>query len=148
MYISGISQLLLTRFGLNFKGKVKARSRQGQGKVNIRSRQCQGEVKARLSQGQDKVWLSSRRGLGKVKKRPRRGQGNIERQGQGKINVRLKQRNHYHNHNYNSMGFDVVEINLVLMVFVGCFRQLHVVVVVGEGLQHLGVVFSSPLQFF
>merc|ERR1712177_7156 len=55
LYISGISQLLLTRFGLNFKGKVKARSRQGQGKVKARSRQGQGKVKARSRQGQCKV---------------------------------------------------------------------------------------------
>ena len=39
-FISGISQLLLTQFGLNFKGKVKARSRQGQGKDNAKSMQC------------------------------------------------------------------------------------------------------------
>ena len=39
LYISGISQLLLTQFGLNFKGKVKAKSMQGWGKVRERSRQ-------------------------------------------------------------------------------------------------------------
>ena len=52
MYISGISQLFLTRFGLNFQGKVKARSRQGQGKVKARLRQCQGKVER---QGQGKI---------------------------------------------------------------------------------------------
>ena len=41
--------------------------------------------------------------------RSRRGLGKVERQGQGKINVRLKQGDH----NYNSMGFDTIEINLV-----------------------------------
>ena len=30
------------------------------------------------------------------------------------INVRLRQSNHNHNHNYNVMGFDTIEINLVL----------------------------------
>ena len=44
-----------------------------------------------------------------------RDQGKVERQGQGKINVRLKQMNHNHNHNYNLMGFDTVEIYLVLI---------------------------------
>ena len=39
-------QLLLTRFGLNFKGKVKAKSMQARGKVRERSRQGQGKVKA------------------------------------------------------------------------------------------------------
>ena len=34
----------------------------------------------------------------------------VQRQGQGKINERLKQSNH---NNYNLMGFDTVEINLV-----------------------------------
>jgi len=50
LYISGISQLLLTWFGLNFKGKVKAKSMQeearlgkGQGKVKASSWQGQGE---------------------------------------------------------------------------------------------------------
>ena len=60
------------------------------------SRQCQGKVKTR-----------SRRGSSKVKK----SQGKVERQGQGKINVRLRQSNQ--NNNYNLMGFDTIEINLV-----------------------------------
>ena len=34
-------------------------------------------------------------------------------QGQGNINVRLKQSNYNHNDNYNCMGFDTIEINLV-----------------------------------
>ena len=41
----------------------------------------------------------------------------VERQGQGKINVRLRQSNHNHNHNFNLMGFDTIEINLVLSFF-------------------------------
>ena len=49
---------------------------------------------------------------GKVKASSRKGQGKVERQGQGKINERLKQSNHNHNYNYNLMGFDTIEINL------------------------------------
>ena len=45
----------------------------------------------------------------------RRGQGLVERQGQGNINVKLKQSNH--GHNYNLMGFDTIEINLVSKYF-------------------------------
>ena len=90
MSISGISQLLLTQFGPNFKGKVKARTRQFKDKVRARSWQGQGEVQAR-----------SRRSSGKVKARSRRGQGKVERQGQGKINVKLKQNNHNKDNNYN-----------------------------------------------
>ena len=33
--------------------------------------------------------------------RSRRGQGKVERQGQGKINVKLKQNNHNKDNNYN-----------------------------------------------
>ena len=51
-----------------------------------------------------------------VKARCRRGQGKVEREGQGKINVRLNQSNHNHNYNYSLMGFDKIEINLVLLV--------------------------------
>ena len=59
--ISGTSQLLLTRFWPNFRGrlaslsqvqrKIEARSRQGQGNVKVRSRQGQGKVKAGSRQG-------------------------------------------------------------------------------------------------
>ena len=49
--------------------------------------------------------------------RSMRGSGKVERQGQGKINVRLKQSNHNNNHNYNLMGFDTIEVNLVLQIF-------------------------------
>ena len=68
---------------------------------------------ARSGQGQGKYMAMSRRGPGKVKTRSRRGQGKVQRQGQGKINVRLKQSNHNNNHYYNLMGFDTIEINLV-----------------------------------
>ena len=90
---TGISgQLLLTRFGPNFKGKVKAGSKQCQGKVKVRSKQGQGKVnassmqgkakirarsskvKASLRQGQGMFMARSRRGSGKVKARSRRGQ--------------------------------------------------------------------------
>ena len=70
-------------------------------------------MKARSRQGQDNVRASSRRALDKVKARSRRGQGKVERQVQGKINVRLKQSNLNHNHNYNLKGFDTIEVNLV-----------------------------------
>ena len=41
------------------------------------------------------------------------GSGKVERQGQGKINLRLKQSSHNHIHNYNLMGFDTIVIYLV-----------------------------------
>ena len=75
-------QLLLTRFRPNFKGRVKARSRQGQGKVKARSRQGQGKFKARSREGHGKFLAMSRRGPDKVKARSRRGQVKLERQGQ------------------------------------------------------------------
>ena len=76
--------MLLTQFGLNFKGKVKARLRQsqckvearlgkGRGKVKARPRQDHGNVKASLRQGQGKFMARSRRLLGKVKARSRQG---------------------------------------------------------------------------
>ena len=77
MSISGISQLLLTQFGPNFKGKVKARSRQGQGKVKARSRQRskpgQGQAKRRSGQVHGKVKERFRQGKSKVKERSRQG---------------------------------------------------------------------------
>ena len=86
--ISGISQLLLTRFLPNFRGrlarssqvqgKVKATSRQGQDKIKARSRQGQGKVKARARQGQGKVKARSGKGQGKVKERSRKGQGKVK----------------------------------------------------------------------
>ena len=60
MYISGISQLLLTLFGLNFKGKVKARSRQYQSNVKAGSRQGKGKVMAMSKPVQEKVKARSR----------------------------------------------------------------------------------------
>ena len=64
-------------------------------------------------QGQDKVKERFRQGKSKVNERSRKGQG--------KINVRLKQSNH--NHNQNLIGFDTIEINLVLnlvMISITC----------------------------
>ena len=54
----------------------------------------QGKVKARSGQVNNNVKARSRRGLGKVKARLRKAQDKVRRQGQGKINVRLKQNNH------------------------------------------------------
>ena len=53
----------------------------------------------------------SRRGSSKVKAKSK-----VERQGQVKINVRLRQSNHKNIHNYNLMGFDTIEINLVSLI--------------------------------
>ena len=55
----------------------------------------------------------SRQYLGKVKERSRQGQ--VGRQGQGKLNVSLKQSNNNHNHNDTLMGFATSEINLVVV---------------------------------
>ena len=79
-------------------------------------------VKTRSGQSYGKVKARPRRGSGKVKARSRRGQGTVERQGQGNINVWLKQSNC--NHNYNLMGFDTIEINLARFVIFGKFRTL------------------------
>ena len=87
---------------------MKAGPMQSQGKVKR-----QEKMKTRSGQVHGQVEARSRRGLGKVKARSRSGQGKVERQGQGKINVRLKQSNHNNNPNYNLMGFDTIEINLV-----------------------------------
>ena len=88
--ISGISQLLLTRFWPNFRGRLASLS-QVQGKVKARSRQGQGKVKARSRQGQGNVKVRSRQGQGKVKVRSRQGQGKEkERSRQGKVNARLR----------------------------------------------------------
>ena len=103
--ISGISQLLLTDFLPNFKGRFSGQS--------LTNANHQGRVKTRLRQSQDKVRTSSCQGQGEVLARSKRGQGKVERQGRGKINVWLKQSNHNHNHNYNLMGFGTIEINLV-----------------------------------
>ena len=99
------------------QGRVKERSRQGQGKANARSKQCQSKFEARSRQGQDKIKTRSGQVHGKVKERSKRGQGKLEIQGQEKINVRLKQSNCNSNHNYNLMGFDTIEISLVLPIF-------------------------------
>ena len=62
-------------------------------------------ARSRQRQGQERS--------GKVKARLRRVQGKVERHGQVKINIWLKQGNHSHNHNYNLMDFATIEINLV-----------------------------------
>ena len=64
----------MTRFGPNFKGKVKARSGQGKGRVKTMSRQDQGKVKSSSRQGKDKVSTRS----SKAKVRLRQGQGKIK----------------------------------------------------------------------
>ena len=58
----------------------------------------------------------------KVKAMSRQGQGKVKRQGQGKINVKSNQSNTNHNHNYNLMGFDTIEINLVLKLYLVNFE--------------------------
>ena len=42
------------------------------------------------------------------------------KQGQGKVKVRSKQRKHKLKRNYNLMGFDTIEINLVIKL--SCFN--------------------------
>ena len=59
-------------------------------------RQCQGKVKTRSGQYYGKVQVGPRRGLRRVKTRLRIFQGKVERQDQGKINVRLKQSKKMH----------------------------------------------------
>ena len=84
----------------HYQGNGKAMSRQRrqvQEKFKTRSGQVDGKVKERFRQGKSKV---------------QKIQGKVERQGQGKINVRLNHTNHNHNHSYNLMGFDTIEINL------------------------------------
>ena len=61
----------------------------------------------------------SRKGQGKVKARPKQGQGEAEarsRIGQGKVKVRSRQCKHNIECDYNLMGFDTIEINLVLQI--------------------------------
>ena len=58
-------------------------------------------------EGQGNVNRGSRQGQGKVKERSRRGQG--------KVKVRPRQCKHNLNLNYNLMGFDTIEINLVII---------------------------------
>ena len=84
--ISGISQLLLTRFGLNFKGKVKARSRQSQCKVEARLGKGQGKVKARSWQCQSQFEPRLGQVHGKVKERIRQGKSKVKSRSRGKFN--------------------------------------------------------------
>ena len=74
-------------------------------------------------QRQSRIKTWSGQVYGKVKARSRRGKVNVESQGLGKINERLKQRNHNNNHNYNLMGFDTIEINLVCLLESPCSCQ-------------------------
>ena len=62
-------------------------------------------IKARSRQGQGNVKGGSRQGQSKVKERSRQGQ------------VKSKQYKHNLNRNYNLMGFDTIEINLVVTFF-------------------------------
>ena len=70
---------------------------QGEIKVKVRSMQGQGIVKRWARQGQLKAKERSRRGQGKVK-------------------VKSRQHNHILNRKYNLMGFDTIEINLVIVI--------------------------------
>ena len=77
----------------------------------------QGKVKGRSRHGQDKFKTRSRYGPGKFMSRSRRGFSKVKaclKRGQGKINLRFGQSNNNHKHNCNLMGFDTININLVL----------------------------------
>ena len=67
------------------------------GKVKAGSRHCQERVKAR------------------------------QKQGQGEVKARSRQRKHNLNRNYNLMGFDTIEINLVVHKMTPWLNQLQVV---------------------
>ena len=98
------------------QGKLKARPGQGQGKVKEKSRQGQGNIK----QGKIKIRVTSTQGQGTVKTGSRQGQGKAKarsRRGQSKVEVRSGHRKHNLNRNYNLMGFDTIEINLVMDFF-------------------------------
>ena len=59
----------------------------------------------------------SREDQGKVKVRSRQGQGKAKARSmrvQGKVKVRSRQNKHNLNSNNNLMGFDTIEINLVI----------------------------------
>jgi len=92
--------------GWQVKAKFKVRSRKGQGKVKAGWRQGQGKVKARSRQGKVKARL--RKDQCKVKAKSRQGQSQV------KERERLRQHKQSLNHNYNIMGFDTIEINLVI----------------------------------
>ena len=104
MYISGISQLLLTQFGLNFKSKVKARLRQCQGNVKESSRQSQCEIDARLGKGQGKVKAKSWQCQSQFKTRSGQVHGKVKeriRQGKSKVKARSRGKFNNINNNYN-----------------------------------------------
>ena len=137
-FMSALSQLLLTRFWLNFKSgwwehleqipsvmltfvwatfvlatfvhirnisavpdpilrlwQGQGMANQGQGKVKASSRQVQGKFNARLRQGQRKVIKAkSGKGQNKVKGRSRQCWGRVNamsREGQGKVKKRSRQ---------------------------------------------------------
>ena len=73
-------------------------------KVKVRSKQAKGNAKRRLKPGQ-----------GKAKARSRRGQSKVE------VRSRHRKHNLNPNRNYNLMGFDTIEINLVLIHFLLTF---------------------------
>ena len=73
--------------------------------------------------GTTMVKVTSRLGKNKVKVMSRQGQGNVKGDGQGKDKksqgkdkVRSRQYKCNLNRNYNLMGFDIIEINLVLII--------------------------------
>ena len=78
--------MLLIRFGLNFKGMVKAKPMQGGGKVRERPRQGLGKVKARSWQCQSQFKTRSGQVHGKVKERIRQGKSYVKARSRGKFN--------------------------------------------------------------
>ena len=89
-----------------------AKSWHGQCKVKkTLSRQSQGNVKA----GKNKVKVTSRQGKSRVKAVCMKGQGKVN-SCQGDIKARSRQRKHNLNLNriYNLMGFNTIEITLVV----------------------------------
>ena len=61
--------------------------------------------------------VQSRQGQGKVKERSRQYKERVKarpKQGKGEVKAKSRQRKHNLNRNYNLMGFDTIEINLVL----------------------------------
>ena len=84
--------------------------------VNASSRQSQGKIKVRSREVEGKVQVMSRQGKTKVNARSRQKQGNVKGgaiQGQSKGKARSRQRKPNLDHNYNLIDFDKIEINLV-----------------------------------
>ena len=84
----------------------------------------------RSKQGQGIVKRGSKQGQGKAKVRSRRGQG--------KVKVKSSQYSHNLNRNYNLMGFDTIEINLVVKT--PTQRQLN------NNSTKVGFVVKTPTQ--